>query len=150
MGSYTNGLTSEANGYGYDDYYLGSRYLEMARKGEVSMDVVNEKASRVLRLIFLSAMNSHKPFGSIRSQQHLDAGERIAEEGIVLLKNDEQKTADGPSRLLPIGKTQYSTILVVGENASRNLCEGGGSSELKAFDYVTPLDAIRRQGRRQP
>ena len=41
MGSYTNGLTSEGKGFGYDDYYLGTAYYEMARKGEVSEEVVN-------------------------------------------------------------------------------------------------------------
>lgn len=143
MGSYTNGLTSEANGFGYDDYYLGTRYLEMARKGEVSMDVVNDKAARVLRLIFQSAMNSKKPFGSIRSQEHLDAGEKIAEEGIVLLKNGKCKSENG--ELLPITDGKYANILVVGDNATKDLCAGGGSSELKAFDYISPLDAIRKE-----
>lgn len=143
MGSYTNGLTSEANGFGYDDYYLGTRYLEMAKKGEVSMDVVNDKAARVLRLIFQSAMNSKKPFGSIRSKEHLDAGEKIAEEGIVLLKNGKCKKENG--ELLPINDGKYANILIVGDNATKDLCAGGGSSELKAFDYISPLDAIRKE-----
>lgn len=143
MGSYTNGLTSEANGFGYDDYYLGTRYLEMAKKGEVSMDVVNDKAARVLRLIFQSAMNSKKPFGSIRSKEHLDAGEKIAEEGIVLLKNGKCKKENG--ELLPINDGKYANILIVGDNATKDLCAGGGSSELKAYDYISPLDAIRKE-----
>ena len=33
MGSYTNGLSSQAEGFGYDDYYLGNAYYEMAQKG---------------------------------------------------------------------------------------------------------------------
>lgn len=135
MGSYTNGLTSEST-FGYDSYYLGTAYLKMVQKGEIPMDVVNEKAGRVLRLIFQSAMNAKKPFGSIRSQEHLDAGEKIAEEGIVLLKNE---------KLLPIDGAKYKNILVVGDNATKDLCAGGGSSELKAYDYISPLDAIRKE-----
>lgn len=149
MGSYTNGLTSEADGFGYDDYYLGKRYLEMAKKGEVSMDVVNDKAGRVLRLIFQSAMNAKKPFGSIRSQEHLDAGEKIAEEGIVLLKNSPLHLTQGGGKpsgsVLPLEDGKYANILIVGDNATKDLCAGGGSSELKAFDYISPLDAIRKE-----
>lgn len=144
MGSYTNGLTSEANGFGYDDYYLGKNYLEMARKGEVSMEVVDDKAGRVLRLIFQSAMNAKKPFGSIRSQEHLDAGEKIAEEGIVLLKNNGILPIKAP-----LGgdaqRAERGYILIVGDNATKDLCAGGGSSELKAYDYISPLDAIKKK-----
>ena len=34
-------------------------------------------------------------------------------------------------------------VLVVGDNATRRLSDGGGSSELKVKDYVSPLDAMR-------
>lgn len=146
MGSYTNGLTSEST-FGYDSYYLGKAYLKMVQKGEIPMDVVNEKAGRVLRLIFQSAMNAKKPFGSIRSQEHLDAGEKIAEEGIVLLKNSPLSPQGGsrPGCILPIDGAKYKNILVVGDNATKDLCAGGGSSELKAYDYISPLDAIRKE-----
>ena len=136
MGSYTNGLTSEANGFGYDDYYLGSRYLEMARKGEISMDIVNDKARRMLRLLFRTELNPNRPLGSMHTQQHIDACRRIAQEGIVLLKNEKN--------LLPLSDTQFKgkKILVVGDNAARSLVQGGGSSELKAKEEICPLGAI--------
>ena len=143
MGSYTNGLTTEAGDFGYDDYYLGKEYLRMAKAGEVSMDVVNEKAGRVLRLIFRSAMNSKKPFGSINSPEHLAANRLIAEEGIVLLKNDVVKATQ--SKLLPIDAKKYKTVLVVGDNATKPLCPGGGSSELKPKDEVSPLRGIQER-----
>lgn len=54
MGSYTNGLTSESE-FGYDDYYLGKNYLKMVKEGKIPMEVVNDKAARVLRLIFRTA-----------------------------------------------------------------------------------------------
>ena len=133
MGSYTNGLTSEGNGFGYDDYYLGNAYYDMARKGEISEDVVNEKAGRVLALIFKTAMNTRKPFGSLNSPEHKAAAREIAREGIVLLKNE------GAVPLLPIDASLYRNVLVVGENAVRPLCPAGGSSELKAQDEVSPL-----------
>lgn len=36
-------------------------------------------------------------------------------------------------------------ILVVGENATRSLCAGGGSSELKPRDEVSPLRGIKER-----
>ena len=145
MGSYTNGLTSEAKGFSYDDYYLGNAYYEMAQKGEVSEEVVNDKAARVLRLIFLTAMNTKKPFGSKNSPEHLAAAREIAREGIVLLKNDNLIQKNDDSKLLPIKESDYKNVLVVGENATRPLCAGGGSSELKPKDEVSPLRGLQER-----
>ncbi len=139
MGSYTNGLTSEGNGFDYDDYYLGDAYYEMAAKGEIGEDVVNEKAGRVLALIFKTAMNTRKPFGSLNSPEHKAVAREIAREGIVLLKNEGEKP------LLPIEPALYRNVLVVGENAVRPLCPAGGSSELKPQDEVSPLRGIRER-----
>ena len=45
--------------------------------------------------------------------------------------------------LLPIDAAKYQNILVVGDNAVRLLNQGGGSSELKVKDMVSPLDGLR-------
>ncbi len=142
MGSYTNGLTTESTGFTYDDYYLGKNYLEMVKKGEVSMDIVNDKAKRMLTLIFKTAMNTKKPFGSLNSPKHIAANRAIAEEGIVLLKNNKTKAGN---TLLPLDAKKYKTILVVGDNATKQLCPGGGSSELKPRDEVSPLRGIKER-----
>lgn len=132
MGSYTNGLTSESK-FTYDDYYLAKPYLEMLRRGEVSDSTINAKASNILRLIFRTAMNSDKPFGSLASPEHYAAAKQIADESIVLLKNNG---------ILPLDPAKYKHILVVGENAVRLLNQGGGSSELKVKNMFTPLEAL--------
>lgn len=139
MGTYTNGLTSESNS-GYDSYYLGNAYLKMIQDGEVPESVVNDKAARILRLIFRTAMNRNKPYGTLCTDEHYAAAEEIGNEGIVLLKN-EPVSKKSP-KLLPL-KTDYNNILVVGDNAVRKLNEGGGSSELKVKDMVSPLDGLR-------
>lgn len=133
MGTYTNGLTSES-AFGYNNYYLADGYLEMIKKGEIPMEVVNEKARRVLRLIFRTAMNIDKPFGSLCTPEHYAAAKRIGDESVVLLKNNG---------ILPLSPDFNGTILVVGENAIRRLTDGGGSSELKPKDYVSPLSALQ-------
>ena len=133
MGSFTNGLTSESE-FGYDDYYLAKPYLEMIRKGEVPESTVDEKARNVLRLIFRTAMDTNKPFGSKCTPEHYAAAKAIGDESIVLLKNNG---------ILPLDASKYGSILVVGDNAVRRLTDGGGSSELKPKDYVSPLSALK-------
>lgn len=133
MGSFTNGLTSESE-FTFDDYYLGHPYLAMIKSGEVPEETVNAKARNILRLIFRTAMNNTKPFGSICSAEHYDAAKRIGDEAIVLLKNNG---------ILPLSPADGKKILVVGENATRPLNMGGGSSELKVKDMFTPLEALK-------
>lgn len=133
MGSFTNGLTSESE-FGYDDYYLAKPYLEMIRKGEVPESTVDEKARNVLRLLFRTAMDTNKPFGSKCTPEHYAAAKAIGDESIVLLKNNG---------ILPLDASKYGSILVVGDNAVRRLTDGGGSSELKPKDYVSPLSALK-------
>ncbi|MBE6283644.1 MAG: glycosyl hydrolase [Mediterranea massiliensis] len=139
MGSYTDGLSTD-NSNGYDSYYLGNAYLNMIQEGKVPESVVNDKAARILRLIFRTSMNRNKAFGSLCTDEHYAAAEAIGNEGIVLLKN--APVAKKAPALLPL-KADYQNILVVGDNAVRRLNEGGGSSELKVKDMVSPLDGLR-------
>ena len=140
MGSYTNGLTSESE-FGYDDYFLAKNYLKMIREGKIPMEVVNEKAARVLRLIFRTAMNRNKPFGAMTNEAHEQTAYQVATEGIVLLKNEALKKKQA---LLPINPSAYNKVLVVGDNATRNLMLGGGSSELKVKKVVSPLQGLEK------
>ncbi|WP_289753064.1 glycoside hydrolase family 3 C-terminal domain-containing protein [uncultured Duncaniella sp.] len=139
MGSYTNGLTSESE-FTTDDYYMARPYLEMLEKGELPMSTLDDKARRMLRLNFLTAMKRNKPLGSIASPEHYAVAEQIGNEAIVLLKNSP--VAKGGNPLLPLSPALKS-ILVVGDNATRDLMKGGGSSELKVKDNVTPLAGLR-------
>lgn len=140
MGSYTNGLTSESV-FTYNDYYLANPYLQMLKDGKVPMSTIDDKASRILRLIFRTAMNLQKPYGSVATEEHYAAAREIGNEGIVLLKNAPVVKKGAP--LLPIDAAKYQNILVVGDNAVRLLNQGGGSSELKVKDMVSPLDGLR-------
>ena len=134
MGTYTDGKTKESN-FGYDQYYLGNPFEQLIEEGKVPMSVLDEKASRVLRTIFRTAMNPNKVIGSQCSEAHYDVCRQVGEEGIVLLKNDKN--------ILPLDASKYQKILVVGENATRSLTQGGGSSELKTLHDVSPLEAFQ-------
>ena len=134
MGTYTDGKTKESN-FGYDQYYLGNPFEQLIEEGKVPMSVLDEKASRVLRTIFRTAMNPNKVIGSQCSEAHYDVCRQVGEEGIVLLKNEKN--------ILPLDASKYQKILVVGENATRSLTQGGGSSELKTLHDVSPLEAFQ-------
>ena len=98
---------------------------------------------RVLRLFYRTTMNRHRPFGFLCSESHYDAALKIAQEGIVLLKNSPLQGKEG-APLLPINLQKTKRILVVGENAIKMMTVGGGSSSLKAQREILPLDGISR------
>lgn len=139
MGTYTDGLTSGRN-FAYDNYYLARNYLAGLQSGAYPVSTVDDKAARILRLIFRTAMNRNRPWGSFASEAHFDAARQIGTEGIVLLKNDPVKRQQ--PALLPIDPSRYEKILVVGDNATRRLTEGGGSSELKVKHEISPLQGL--------
>ena len=136
FGTWTNGLAGGAK-KAYDNYHLALPYLRLIREGKVGTDELNDKARRVLRLMFRTTLNPHRPLGSMLSEAHYDAARRIAEEGNVLLQNK--------GGLLPIDLSRVKKIAVIGENAIKMMTVGGGSSSLKVQHECTPLDGIRRR-----
>lgn len=139
MGTYTDGKLKESE-FGYENYYLANPFEKLIEDRTVPMSVLDEKASRVLRTIFRTAMNPKKVIGNQCSEAHYDVCRQIGEEGIVLLKNEKNILPLDPSKW-----TKYHNVLVVGENATRSLTQGGGSSELKTLRDISPLDALKKQ-----
>ncbi|NDV83330.1 glycosyl hydrolase [Bacteroides sp. 51] len=136
FGSWTNGLTEGASN-AYDNYYLAQPYLKLIKSGEVGTKELDEKVRRILRLSFLTTMNTKRPFGSFATEEHALAGRKIAQEGIVLLQNK--------NNILPIDLNTTKKILVVGENAVKMMTVGGGSSSLKVTYEVSPLDGLKKR-----
>ena len=138
------------------DCYLGEDLLALLREGKVSEEQLDDKAARILRLIFRTSMNTQKPFGNMDYTAHSKVARTVGGEGIVLMQNNPipvpaKRTSirnfipldvwENP--LLPIDPTRYDKILVVGDNATRKLCMGGGSSELKVQHETSVLDAMK-------
>lgn len=132
FGSWTNGLTMGKTN-AYDTYFLANPYLERIREGKVGTTELDDKARRILRLIFRTNMNPEHKTGRFTSPEHYAAARKIGSEGIVLLKNE--------GGLLPLKNARK--VLVVGENAVKMMTVGGGSSSLKAQHEVSPLDGLR-------
>lgn len=143
FGSWTDGLT-EGRSNSYDMYYLALPYLKKIQSGEVGTKELDDKVRNVLRLIFRTSMNPNNGFGSLCSDAHIAAARQIAGEGIVLLKNDPVGKKKTAQPVLPIAQ-DMKTILVVGENAIKQMTVGGGSSSLKAKYEISPLQGIRER-----
>lgn len=134
FGSWTNGLSAGTRN-AYDNYYLAFPYLTLIKEGKVGTKELDEKVGNVLRLIFRTSMDPHKPFGSLGSPEHGQAGRKIGEEGIVLLQNKDN--------LLPISLERAKKIAVIGENAIKMMTVGGGSSSLKVKYEISPLEGLK-------
>ncbi len=140
MEAANNGLDLEMGtvvprGESYDSYFLAKPYLEALESGKARMEDLNDKVRRVLTLIFRTAMNRNKPWGSFVSEAHSRAARSIGEEGIVLLQNKDD--------ILPLDPARIRTIAVVGENATRSMTVGGGSSSLKVKYEISPLQGLK-------
>jgi len=133
MGTSTNGLTTDGTAP-YSEYYLANPFLKGLKSGKYSEALLNDKVRRILRLIFRTTMSADRPFGKFVSPEHSATALKIAEEGIVLLKNDKQFFP------IPVGK--YQKIAVIGENATKSLVIGGGSSSLKVAYEISPLAGL--------
>lgn len=119
----------------YDEFYLAQPYLKGLKSGEFPMAGLDDKVRRNLRVMLATHVfdASRKP-GSLNTAAHQRVARRVAEEGIVLLKNE--------NHLLPLDARKIKSIAVIGENAVRLHSHGGGSSEVKAFYEITPLQGL--------
>ena len=140
FGTWTDGLTMGRTN-AYDSYYMAEAYKQGIKSGKYTTKELDEKVRRVLRLFYRTNMQRNKPFGFLCSESHYEAARKIAEEGIVLLKNSPVGKAE-KAPLLPLDASKQKRILVVGENAIKMMTVGGGSSSLKVQHEVLPLDGI--------
>ena len=156
FGTWTDGLTMGMTN-AYDSYYLADAYKQGIKEGKYSTEELDEKVRRLLRLFYRTTMRREKPFGFLCSDDHYAAALKIAQEGIVLMKNSPLPTSPKGERLLPLTPeklqmlhstspnrgTEGVSVLVVGENAIKMMTVGGGSSSLKVQKEILPLDGIR-------
>ena len=155
FGTWTDGLTMGKTN-AYDSYYLADAYKQGIKEGRYTMKELDEKVRRLLRLFYRTTMKRGKPFGFLCSENHYEAALKIAQEGIVLLKNETSPGLPKGEGLLPLTKEKLSRLsagtpllrrgggrlLVVGENAIKMMTVGGGSSSLKAQREILPLDGL--------
>jgi len=119
----------------FDSYYMADALKKAITDGEIPLSAIDEKIEHILyvmnELHMLEGERNPGLYNDCRDRENLL---KVAEESVVLLKNEEH--------ILPIIPEKNMKILVVGDNANRKHATGGGSAEIKALYEVTPLLGI--------
>jgi len=119
----------------YDRFFLADSALFLVKSGKIPVSVIDDKIRRILRVMFASSVFGKTSPGEYGSAAHIAVAKRVAEESIVLLKNE--------GNILPLKAANIKSIAVIGTNASRKNSLGGGSSHVKALYEITPLAGIK-------
>jgi beta-glucosidase len=119
----------------YGKYFLGDTVISLVKSGQVNEKLIDEKVRRILRIMYKTRMFSNRGPGELNAAQHQKTALAVAEEGIVLLKNEG---------ILPIQRSKAKTLAVIGANARRKHAGAGGSSQVNAKYEVTPLEGIEQ------
>src|SRR6266540_3681655 len=101
---------------------------------EFPVAVLDDKVRRNLQQILAIHVLEDRGTGAINTREHQETARRVAEEGMVLLKNE--------GSALPLNLAQFKSVAVIGENAVQRQAYGGGSARIKAFYEITPLEGI--------
>jgi len=123
-----------------DNTYFGSSLISAVNSGQVSQAAINTAVTRILTEEFAFGLFDRPPVGSpsatATSAGHQAAGQHLAEQGTVLLKN--------AGNVLPFGSADTS-IAVIGVDASTSVqSAGGGSAAVNSSGTVTPLQGITK------
>lgn len=130
---YESGLDLEMPGPG--KFFNRAAVLRALDEGLLTLEDIDDKAGRILRALLHWAQPTANK-GELDSPRHRETALRVAEESIVLLKNEGD--------LLPLDTARLKRILVTGPNALDARLGGGGSASVTPFYSVGPLEAIRR------
>lgn len=97
--------------------------------GELDVNVVNEAVERILNIVFRYEENRDKNAVFDKDKDH-EMARRVAEETIVLLKNED---------VLPLSGQQK--VAFIGKYAKKPRYQGGGSSHINSHKITSALDA---------
>ncbi|TFF89408.1 MAG: glycosyl hydrolase [Promethearchaeota archaeon] len=120
--------------------YKKNKLQNVIDSGEISEENIDKNLKGLIRVMFLTGMFDDKeslPKGSKNTPEHQEAARRIAEEGIVLLKNRDN--------ILPLNIEKIKKIAVLGPNAKKKHIFGGGSSMQRPKYEITPLKGIKKK-----
>ena len=120
----------------YSKFFMGDTVISLVRNGEVPESVIDDKVRRILRVMFaVHKFDSLRPKGVLNGAQHEAVALRVAEEGIVLLKN--------AGHLLPLDASRIHTLAVIGASADWKNGGAGGSSQVPGLFEITPLQGLK-------
>ena len=119
----------------------GDALIAAVERGDVSAEIIRERAGNVLRLLERTGGLDSPPGPEIARDDEADLAlvRRAASAGMVLLKND---AADG-APALPLDIARIRRLAVIGPNAADATIMGGGSAHVTPTRISQPLEALR-------
>ncbi|MDA3862191.1 MAG: glycoside hydrolase family 3 C-terminal domain-containing protein [Melioribacteraceae bacterium] len=122
----------------YDDYYFADALKEAVENGDLAIETINAKVRRILTVMHQTKVfDSSRSKGEFISERNFEVAKEVAEEAVVLLKNE--------NTILPLDLSKIKSLAVIGENATRKHAIGGGSSGIKAKYEITPLEGLQNK-----
>ncbi len=116
--------------------YFGQALEAAVNTWQVDERWVDDAARQMLGLLFRAGVMGEEdlPAGSGDTPEHRALAREVANESIVLLKNEHNR--------LPLDQTKITKLAVIGLNAA-SVVSGGGSSRVDPRHWVTPLEGLR-------
>ncbi len=109
------------------------KVVESVKNNILDEKVLDQAVERILRIIF-QAKEIKKGHSEFDKEKHHEFARKVATEGIVLLKNE--------NNTLPI--KNVSSIAIVGKMAKEPRFQGGGSSLINPTKIDIPIDEIKK------
>jgi beta-glucosidase len=114
--------------------FYGDKLKAAVQSGQVPMSQLDDHVRRILRSEFADGLVDHPIQKSeIDVEADLDISRRIAEQTIVLLKNNDN--------LLPLNPAALHSIAVIGKKADFGMISGGGSAQVDPPGPPSPWQA---------
>ncbi len=121
---------------GFCAYVFGNgNLLEAVKAGKVPESMIDDKARRVIKLYIRSCVLNPelREEGAVDTKEHRSIARKLAAEGMVLLKNE--------NNLLPIDPEKTGKIVITGPGADI-VAKGHGSGDVHTRVQVTPIEGI--------
>ena len=120
--------TAKASAAGMDheqpnDVFYGDALKKAAQSGEVPMAQLDDHVQRILRSMFATGVIDDPPQKSVVDvMAGFEISQHIAEQAMVLLKNDKNQ--------LPLDASKLKTIAIIGGHADVGMVSGAGSAQV--------------------
>jgi beta-glucosidase len=106
-----------------NEYFYGDALKKAVQSGKVPMSEVDDHARRILRSMFATGVIDDPPQKSVVDvMRGLEIAQQIAEQSMVLLKNQGQQ--------LPLDASKVRSIALIGSHADIGMLSGGGSAQV--------------------
>jgi beta-glucosidase len=122
--------------------FFGDKLMAAVKEGRVTQATIDDKVRRILRVVTrFGFLEQPARVGPLDYKSQAEVGRRVAEAGVVLLKNEKG--------ILPLDVNSFKSIAVIGSSADSAASGGGGSARITPLNPISPLGAIaKRIGKR--